>query len=132
VSEITNTGETGSFLIEALAALAIISSAVVLGLSGFADATARLRRTDDRLEALSLARNLMTETLGSTVSVPSERHGISDSGFSWSIRTYQESDPEHRYVAKLYTVIITVAKREMVVVILESTGISLERQSGSG
>ena len=132
MSEITNTGETGSVLIEALAALAIISSAVVLGLSGFADATARLRRTDDRLEALSLARNLMTETLGSTVSVPSERHGISDSGFSWSIRTYQESYPEHRYVAKLYTVIITVAKREMVVVILESTGISLERQSGSG
>jgi len=42
MSSMADTAETGSVLIEALAALAIISTAVVMGLHGFVEATARV------------------------------------------------------------------------------------------
>ena len=121
--------EEGSVLIEALAALAIISTAVEMGLSGFADAVERLKWTDEKLEALSLARNLMTETLGSANSVASQKRGTSDSGFSWSIKSYQQPRPERGYLVKPYKVVVTVAKHEGApLVVLETMAITLDRQ----
>jgi Tfp pilus assembly protein PilV len=74
------TSQSGSVLIEALAALAIMSTAVVMGLGGFAETLARLRQADDRLLALTLARNLLTETMGSASSMPADSEGTSDEG----------------------------------------------------
>lgn len=122
-------GEEGSVLIEALAALAIISTAVVMGLSGFADAVERLKWTNEKLEALNLARNLMTETLGSAVSIPSQKRGASETGFSWSIRSCQEPTSKQGYLAKPYKVVVTVAKHEgPPLIVLETTAIALDRQ----
>jgi hypothetical protein len=118
----------GSVLLEALAALAIISGAVVMGLNGFVEASARLKRSEDRLTALALARNLITETIGSATSVPSESEGVTNSGLAWSIKVYQEFAREQTYLVKPYRLVVTVARREAApLVVLETTGIALEQ-----
>lgn len=128
MSFIEDAEEAGSILIETLAALAITSTAVVMGLHGFAEAAARLKRTEERMTALTLAQNLIAETLGTAKSVPADRHGVSDRGFHWSIKVHRKLVHAHHFLARPYGLTITVARPDGPPLVIETTAIALDRE----
>jgi type II secretory pathway pseudopilin PulG len=128
MSSMADTAETGSVLIEALAALAIISTAAVMGLHGFAEATARVKRTEDQMTALTMAENLIAETLGTAATIPAERHGVSDLGLQWSIKVQREQVRAHHFLARPYELTITVGEANDPFLTIETTGIAVDRE----
>jgi type II secretory pathway pseudopilin PulG len=120
--------ETGSVLIEALAALAIISTTVVVGLHGFAQSTGRLKRTEEQMTALTVAENLIAETMGTAKFVPANRHGVSESGLQWSIKIHRELVRGHHFLARPYGLTVTVAGAGGPSLIVETTAIALDRE----
>jgi type II secretory pathway pseudopilin PulG len=128
MSIIEDTEEGGSVLIETLAALAIISTAVVMGLHGFAEAAARLKRAEEQMTALTLAQNLIAETLGTATTVPADRHGISDTGFHWSIKVHRELVHARHFLARPYGLTVTVARAGGPPLVVETTAIALDRE----
>jgi type II secretory pathway component PulJ len=106
----SHTSEAGSVLIEALAALIIVSTAIIMALHGFAEATARLKRTEEQLAALTLARNLIAETTGSSVYVPAERDGVSETGLYWSVKVHRDHVGGSQFLAKPYALMVAVRR----------------------
>jgi type II secretory pathway pseudopilin PulG len=129
MSTADKTSQSGSVLIEALAALAIMSTAVVMGLGGFAETIARLRQADDRLLALTLARNLVTETIGLASSMPSGSEGTSEEGFRWSIEIREKPSRHQAFLLKPYKILVKVSQADgSPLIVLETTALALDRK----
>jgi hypothetical protein len=121
--------QSGSVLIEALAALAIISTAFVMGIGGFAEAITRLRQADQRMAALILARNLVAETMGTASSMPLNRAGTSEEGFRWSIEIREKPDRHKTFLVKPYRIVVKVSEDDgSSLIVLETTALVLERK----
>lgn len=102
--------ESGSVLIEALAALVVLSTAVILSLNGFADATARLKEVEERLAALSEAHNLLVENIGRATLVAGENRGFSEAGFAWTVKVSEETSGKASFLARPYRISVSVEK----------------------
>ena len=82
----------GSVLIEALAALAIISLTVVASLNGFAESIHRLQQAEERLSALGEARSLVARTSGAEALSTGTIRGETPSGRTWTV-VVEEASP---------------------------------------
>ena len=81
----------GSVLIEALAALAIISLTVVASLNSFAESIHRLQQAEERLSALGEARSLVARTSGAEALSTGTIRGETPSGRKWTIVVEEEA-----------------------------------------
>ncbi|HEY7765519.1 MAG TPA: hypothetical protein VIB38_11065 [Aestuariivirgaceae bacterium] len=121
--------QSGSVLIEALAALAVLSIAAVIGLGGFAEALARLRQADDRLLAVTFARNLITETIGQASSIQSSSQGTSEEGLRWSIEIREKPGRHQAFLVKPYKIVVKVSQKDgSSLIVLETIALSLDRK----
>jgi hypothetical protein len=100
--------EAGTVLVEALVALAITSSAVMMSLNGFVQGAGRLKLAEQRLLALAEARSIIAELTGSYFLNPSTGRGVTPAGFPWTMTISEEAISATPFLAKPFRISLKV------------------------
>jgi type II secretory pathway pseudopilin PulG len=100
--------EEGSVLIEALAALAIISTVIIMALNGLSEAVRGLERAELQLSALAEARSRIAELSGADFLSTSVKEGVSATGLGWRIIIREDGLSANPQTARPFRVSIEV------------------------
>jgi type II secretory pathway pseudopilin PulG len=100
--------EEGSVLIEALAALAIISMVIIMALNGLSESVRGLERAELQLSALAEARSRIAELSGADFLSSSVKEGVSATGLGWRIIVREDGSSANRQTARPFRVSIEV------------------------
>jgi hypothetical protein len=104
--------EDGSVLIEALAALAIISTVIIMALSGLSEAVRGLERAELQLSVLAEARSRLAEVSAADFLSSSVEEGVSATGLGWRITVKEDSSyVKQQQTARPFWVSIEVETR---------------------
>jgi type II secretory pathway pseudopilin PulG len=100
--------EEGSVLIEALAALAIIFTVIIMALNGLSEAVRALERAEMQMSALAEARSRLAEVSGADFLSSSVKEGVSETGLAWKVIINEDGSSADPRTARPFRVSVEV------------------------
>jgi hypothetical protein len=104
--------ESGTILLEALVALAITASVMIMWGSSIGPSAKRLRLAEERMLAMAGARSLIAELSGAHFVTPSDQTGFTADGFAWTAKFAPAEFPAPSFVVKLFRVSLQISGKD--------------------
>jgi hypothetical protein len=101
-------GESGTILLEALVALAITASVMVVCVSSIATSAKRLRLAEERILAMAEARSIVAELSSAHQHTPAKQTG-SAAGFTWTAELVPVEVPAPSFAVKLFRLSLQIS-----------------------